>query len=87
MTAISIVSFSLILLYVLLFLTFAILTGNIIKTIILNSFSGIILLLLLCLLEKFLQCGLMINIYTLLVSAFLGIPGVIMQLLINLLFF
>ena len=87
MTAISIVSFSLILLYVLLFLTFAILTGNIIKTIILNSFSGIILLLLLCLLEKFLQCGLMINIYTLLVSAFLGIPGVIMQLLIDLLFF
>ena len=87
MTAISIVSFALILLYVLLFLTFSILTGNIIKTIILNSFSGIILLLLLCLLEKFLQCGLMINIYTLLVSAFLGIPGVIMQLLINLLFF
>lgn len=87
MTAISIVSFALILLYVLLFLTFAILTGNIIKTIILNSFSGIILLLLLCLLEKFLQCGLMINIYTLLVSAFLGIPGVIMQLLIDLLFF
>ena len=87
MTAISIVSFALILLYVLLFLPFAILTGNIIKTIILNSFSGIILLLLLCLLEKFLQCGLMINIYTLLVSAFLGIPGVIMQLLIDLLFF
>ncbi len=69
-----------------LMILFAIMTGRPLKALFLNFLSGIILLVIICLLEKYLFTGLRLNIYTLSVSGFLGIPGVIMQLLIKILF-
>lgn len=87
MHIVLIVSFTLLIIYLLLFTVFAVLTGKPLKAVAINSLSGCALLFLLSALEKYLMTGLAVNIYSIAVSVIWGIPGVIIQLLIKILFF
>lgn len=86
MSVIKIVLFALVIIYFLLFMIFALLTGKPFKAFVINALSGSLLLVILSLLGKYLKINLAVNIYTLAVSAIWGMAGVIMQLLINILF-
>ena len=86
MSVVKIVFFALMAVYGCLFLVFAALTGKPSKAFLLNAVSGAFALIFLSLLKDFLTLKLAINIYTLLVSVIWGIPGDIMQLMLNTLF-
>ncbi len=83
MSVIKIVFFALLAIYGCLFLIFAALTGKPCKAMIINSISGCFALIILSLLKNILSLNIAVNIYSLLVSVIWGIPGVIIQLIIN----
>lgn len=86
MFTVEIISFTVLLIYSGLFIIFAILTGKPLKAISMNAISGSFVLILLCLVKDFLSLNISFNIYTLAVSVILGIPGVILQILIQMIF-
>lgn len=73
--------------YTVLLFLFAFSGGKTFKLLSINALSGLILLGLLAILKKFLGLNVFFNIYTILMSIIWGIPGVIIQILSNTLFF
>ena len=69
--------------YLLGLFVFALMSRKPLKLILLNAFSGLVLLILSAISGKYLGFSVFINIYTLTVSAFWGIPGVIILILIS----
>lgn len=69
--------------YIIFLLTFFVLSGQFRKCFYFNLLSGIIALLLLAVFGSYLDINLKINIYTVSVSAFWGIPGIIMLMVLN----
>lgn len=86
MSLVKIVFFALITIYGCLFFVFSALTGKPFKALLVNSVSGCFALIILSLLKNLLSLNIAVNIYSLLVSVILGIPGVIMQLMLNSIF-
>ncbi len=86
MFTIKIIVFSLSVIYLLATIFLSFLYEKPLKILLFNSFLGLVLLSLLCIIKKYLALTLFFNIYSLSVSVIWGIPGVILMLVVNILF-